>query len=96
MTNCFRIKFDTNFLLKVYLDDAGGDRNWVDHELSKNFVENILASLNTKAISVNLPDPTTGRPEPPEEDTALMLRAGLTEGERVDMEPPVPRFVVLQ
>uniref|UniRef100_T1HRR4 DUF3677 domain-containing protein n=1 Tax=Rhodnius prolixus TaxID=13249 RepID=T1HRR4_RHOPR len=97
LTRAFQdVKRWPDILMKVYLDDAGGDRNWVDHELSKNFVENILASLNTKAISVNLPDPTTGRPEPPEEDTALMLRAGLTEGERVDMEPPVPRFVVLQ
>uniref|UniRef100_A0A023EZS6 Uncharacterized protein n=1 Tax=Triatoma infestans TaxID=30076 RepID=A0A023EZS6_TRIIF len=93
LTRAFQdVKRWPDILMKVYLEDAGGDRNWVDHELSKNFVENILASLNTKAISVNLPDPTTGRPEPPEEDAALMLRAGLTEGERVDTEPPVPRF----
>jgi len=34
--------------LKVFIEDSLGERVWVDHEDCKGFVDNILASFNTK------------------------------------------------
>jgi len=40
--------------IKVYIDDALGDRLWVDNEACKGFVDNITTAFNTKMIPKNL------------------------------------------
>ena len=40
--------------IKVYVDDALGDRVWVDHELCKCFVDNLLTAFETRIPSRQL------------------------------------------
>jgi hypothetical protein len=35
-------------LVRVYIEDAIGERVWVDHPDCKSFVDNILTAFNTK------------------------------------------------
>lgn len=35
---------------QVYLEDALGDRSWVDNDDCKGFVENVKTAFNTKSI----------------------------------------------
>lgn len=74
--------------IKIYLDDACGDRSWVDNELCKNFVDNIVISLNTKPVTVQLPEPA-GRPEQPEDDVPE-LRMNFMD--QIEPVPPMPRY----
>ena len=76
-------------IFQIYLDDAGGDRSWVDNEFCKNFVDNIITSLNTKPITVQLPEPT-GRPEQQEDDIPE-LRINL--GDQLESITPMPRYI---
>ncbi|XP_014664125.1 PREDICTED: integrator complex subunit 1-like [Priapulus caudatus] len=46
--------------VKVYLEDAVGDRSWVDNEDCKGFVENIKTAFNTKSLPKNLQQPSDG------------------------------------
>lgn len=74
--------------IKIYLDDAGGDRSWVDSEFCKSFVDNIITSLNTKPITVQLPEPA-GRPEQQEDD---LPEFRMNLGEQIETVTPIPRF----
>ena len=40
--------------VKVYVEDALGDRVWVDNEHCRSFVENILTAFGTKTASRTL------------------------------------------
>ena len=44
----------TDLLVKVYIEDAIGERVWVDHPDCKGFVENICTAFDTKMPSSNL------------------------------------------
>ena len=50
------MKFDLKkkFQVKVYIEDAIGERVWVDHPDCKGFVENICTAFDTKMPSSNL------------------------------------------
>ena len=47
-------KYSTDLLVKVYIEDAIGERVWVDHPDCKGFVENICTAFDTKMPSSNL------------------------------------------
>ena len=48
------LKYSTDLLVKVYIEDAIGERVWVDHPDCKGFVENICTAFDTKMPSSNL------------------------------------------
>ena len=41
-------------MVKVYIEDAIGERVWVDHPDCKGFIENICTAFDTKMPSSNL------------------------------------------
>ena len=45
-------KFITFLPYQVYIEDALGERLWVDHPDCKSFVDNILTAFNTKSSQV--------------------------------------------
>lgn len=61
----------------------------MDNELCKNFVDNILLSLNTKPVTIQLPDPT-GRPEQSEDDVPE-LRMNFMD--QIEPVPPMQRYL---
>ncbi|BES89143.1 integrator complex subunit [Nesidiocoris tenuis] len=78
-------------LLRIYIEDAGGERSWVDHELAKNLVQNIIYSLGTKPSTVVLPEPSP-RSDQPEDELIQNLRSGLSDSDTVEVTPPSNRF----
>ena len=70
--------------LKVYIDDSLGERVWVDNEDCKSFVDNILASFNTRlppksmmqqdvlaANKITEPSSVTSSPSHPTDETSM-------------------------
>ncbi|XP_040574316.1 integrator complex subunit 1 [Lepeophtheirus salmonis] len=49
-----------DIFVRVYIEDALGERVWVDHPDCKSFVDNVLTAFNTKPRDNNCPSPPIG------------------------------------
>ena len=58
--------------VRVYVEDALGDRIWVDNEHCRTFIDNILTAFGTKMSSNNQPtDTVQGKTLPAEQPAAI-------------------------
>ncbi|KAL1124337.1 hypothetical protein AAG570_000966 [Ranatra chinensis] len=83
------IKKWPEIFVKMYLEDAGGERAWVDNELCKSFVDNIVSSFSTKQIPVSV-DPA-GRVDQQDDDIVPVLKQPVLSETRAEPIQVIPR-----
>lgn len=69
---------------QLYIEDALGERLWVDQDNCKSFVDNILTAFSTKQIE------TENRPELADDPDAVTLNSGPVSSMAKEIQDLIP------